>query len=182
VKAEASETEPIPSADFVEENVMPDRVLSAELMRQHREIGTAIECFIEALDDGERQPELLRATMDALRRHIYLEETFLFPPIRKAGIMMPVFVMMREHGELWRTMETLTRLLADGTGGPRLEGTCDQLLDQLHEHNFKEEPVVYLHADYDLPAPTSAQLTRFVVTGRIPDGWVCQQAGTNRGR
>lgn len=161
---------------------MPDRVLSAELMRQHREIGAAIECFVEKLDGGDRQPELLRATMDALRRHIYLEETFLFPPIRKAGIMMPVFVMMREHGELWRTMEALTRLLADRTGGPLLDATCNQLLDQLHGHNFKEEPVVYLHADYDLPAPTSAQLTRFVVTGRIPDGWVCQQAGTKRGR
>lgn len=160
---------------------MPDRVLSAELMRQHREIGTAMECFIETLDRGNRQPELLRATLDALRRHIYLEEIFLFPPIRKAGIMTPVF-MMREHGELWRTMEALTRLLADGTGGPRLEDTCDELLDRLHKHNFKEEPVVYLHADYDLPAPTSAQLTRFVVTGRIPDGWVCQQAGTKRAR
>ncbi|OBF11246.1 hemerythrin domain-containing protein [Mycobacterium sp. 852002-10029_SCH5224772] len=161
---------------------MSDRVLSAELMRQHREIGAAIGCFIEKLDGGDRQPELLRATMDALRRHIYLEEIFLFPPIRKAGIMMPVFVKMREHGQLWRTMETLTRLLADRTGGPRLENTCNHLLSQLHEHDFSEEPVVYLHADYDLPAPTSAQLTRFVVTGRIPDGWVCQQAGTKRAR
>lgn len=160
---------------------MPDRVLSAELMRQHREIATAIECFIETLDGGNRRPELLRETMDALRRHIYLEEVFLFPPIRKAGIMTPVS-MMREHGELWRTMENLTRLLADGPAGPRLEDTCDQLLDQLHQHNFKEEPIVYLHADYDVPAPTSAQLTRFVVTGRIPDGWVCQQAGTKRAR
>ncbi|OBH54041.1 hemerythrin [Mycobacterium colombiense] len=157
---------------------MPDRVLTAELMRQHREIGAEIEFFIEKLDGGDRRPELLRAMTDALRRHIYLEEIFLFPPIRKAGIMMPIFVMMREHGQLWRTMETLARLLADGTGSPRLEDTCDQLLDQLHEHNFKEEPVVYLHTDYELPAPTSAQLTRFVVTGRIPDGWVCQQAGT----
>ena len=161
---------------------MPDWALSAELMRRHREIGTAIRCFIEKLDGGNRHPELLRETMDALRRHIYLEEIFLFPPIRKAGIMMPVFVMMREHGEVWRTMETLTRLLADGTGNPRLEDTCKQLLDQLHKHNFQEEPVVYLHADDDLPAPTSAQLTRFVVTGRIPDGWVCQQAGTKRAR
>src|SRR6185312_15689109 len=117
---------------------MPDGALSAELMRRHREIGTAIRCLIEILDGGNRHPELLRETMDALRRHIYLEEIFLFPPIRKAGIMMPVFVMMREHGEVWRTMETLTRLLADGTGNPRLEDTCEQLLDQLHKHNFQE--------------------------------------------
>lgn len=161
---------------------MSGRVLSAELMRQHREIGTAIECLIAELDGGDPQPESLRATLDALRRHIYLEETFLFPPIRKAGIMMPIFVMMREHGELWRTMETLTQLLADGTDTRRLADSRGQLLDQLHGHDFKVEPVIYLHADCDLPAPTSAQLTRFVVTGRIPDGWVCQQASRKRAR
>lgn len=161
---------------------MPDRPLSAELLRQHREIGAAIECFTGKMNRGNRRPDLLRATIDALRRHIYLEEDFVFPPIRKAGIMMPIFVMMREHGRLWRTMENLTRLLADGIGNPCLEDTCQQLLGQLHEHNFKEEPVVCLHADYDLPAPTSAQLTRFVVTGRIPDGWACEHAGTKHAR
>lgn len=161
---------------------MPERTLSVELLRQHREIAAAVQCFTETLDDGNRHPELLRATIDALRRHIYLEEVFVFPPIRKAGIMTPIFVMMREHGQLWQTMETLTRLLAEGTGSPRLEDVCDRLLGQLHNHNFNEEPVIYLHADFDLAAPSSAQLARFVATGRVPEGWVCQRAGTKRAR
>lgn len=161
---------------------MSERTLSGGLLRQHREIAATVEYFTETLDGGNRHPELLRATIDALRRHIYLEEVFVFPPIRKAGIMTPVFLMMREHGQLWQTMETLTRLLADGTGGPRLGDVSDQLLDQLHNHNFKEEPVIFLHADFDLPAPTRAQLTRFVDTGRVPEGWVCQRAGTKHAR
>ncbi|BBY37965.1 hemerythrin [Mycobacterium mantenii] len=161
---------------------MPGEVLSAALMRQHREVNAEIELFIEKLGADGLQPELLTSMLEALRRHIYLEEVFVFPPIRETGIVMPIFVMMREHGQLWRTMETLAPLLADGRDSLRLKDTCNQLLDQLHRHNFKEEPLVYLHADYHLPAPTSAELSRFLVTGCIPDGWVCQQAGTKRSR
>jgi regulator of cell morphogenesis and NO signaling len=155
---------------------MPSPALSVALRREHREIDTAIETFIEKLDYGSAQPELLTATLEALRRHIYLEETFLFPPIREAGIVMPIFVMMREHGQLWRTMDNLTDLLADGNDSRWLRDTCAQLRDQLHQHNSKEEPVIYPNADTDLPPQTSAELTRFIETGRTPDGWVCRQA------
>jgi regulator of cell morphogenesis and NO signaling len=129
------------------------------------------------LEYGSVQPEPLTAALEALRRHIYLEEVFLFPPVREAGMVMPIFVMMREHGELWRTMDVLTDLLADGKDRRRLGYTCRQLLDQLGQHNSKEEPVIYPRSDTDLPAPTSAELTRFIETGRTPDGWVCRHAG-----
>lgn len=150
--------------------------LSAALTEEHREIDAAIETFIEKLDCGSLQPELLSETLEALRRHIYLEEVFLFPPIREAGVVMPVLVMLREHGELWRTMDTLTDLLADWNDSRRLADTCTQLLDQLHQHNSKEEPVIYPNADTGLPPHTSAELTRFMETGRTPEGWACQQA------
>ncbi len=156
---------------------MPSLALSAELTREHREIDDAIETFIEKLDCGSVRHELLTETLEALRRHIYLEEVFLFPPLREARIVMPIFVMMREHGQLWRTMDALTDLLADSNDSRRLRDTCTQLLDQLHQHNSKEEPVIYPNADIDLPLQTSAELTRFIETGRAPDGWVCQQAG-----
>jgi hemerythrin-like domain-containing protein len=90
---------------------------------------------------------------------------------------MPIFVMMREHGQLWRTMDALTDLLADSNDTGRLADTCTQLLDQLHQHNSKEEPIIYPSADTALPLQTSAELTRFIETGRAPDGWMCQQAG-----
>ena len=155
---------------------MTSLTLSAELTREHREIDNAIEAFIEKLDRGSVQAELMTDTLEALRRHIYLEEVFLFPPLREAGIVMPIFVMMREHGQLWHTMGELAELLADGNDSQRLRDTCRQLLDQLHQHNSKEEPVIYPNADADLPPHTSAELTRFIETGRTPEGWVCQQA------
>jgi hypothetical protein len=49
-------------------------------------------------------------------------------------------------------------------------------LDQLLQHNSKEEPVIYPNADTELPPQTSAELSRFIGAGRTPDGWVCQHA------
>ncbi|GJO38526.1 hemerythrin [Mycobacterium marinum] len=156
---------------------MPRLALSSALKREHREIDSGIEVFLEKLDCGSVQSELLTPALEALRRHIYLEEVFLFPPIREAGMVMPIFVMLREHGELWRTMDTLVDLLAEGKDRQRLADTCDQVMEQLHQHNSKEEPIIYPHADTDLPLQISAELTRFIQTGRTPDGWVCQHAG-----
>jgi regulator of cell morphogenesis and NO signaling len=154
-----------------------DGLLSVVLKREHHEIDSAIAAFIEKFDGGCVQPEPLSAALEALRRHIYLEETILFPPIREAGMMMPIFVMMREHGELWRTMGALTDLIVDRADTEQLRDTCHRLLGQLEQHNSKEEPIIYPHADSDLPAAVSAELARFIETGRIPDGWVCRQAG-----
>jgi len=156
---------------------MTDEILSVVLEREHHEIDRGIEAFIEQLDGGGLQPEPLNAAMEALRRHIYLEETFLFPPVREAGLVMPIFVMLREHGELWRTLDVLADLLVDGANSEQLRDTCRQLLGHLEQHNSKEEPVIYPRADTDLPSQVSAELARFIETGRRPDGWVCQQAG-----
>lgn len=156
---------------------MPDETLSVVLEREHHEIDRGIEAFIDKLAGGCVQPEPLSAAVEALRRHIYLEETFLFPPIREAGMVMPILVMLREHGELWRTMGVLADLLADRADSEQLRDTCHQLLAQLEQHNSKEEPIIYPHADTDLPPQVSAELARFIETGRRPDGWICQQAG-----
>ncbi|AYM40948.1 MULTISPECIES: hemerythrin domain-containing protein [Mycobacteroides] len=156
---------------------MTNLAVSVELKREHREIDLAIETFIEGLDSGSVHHELLVDTIEALRRHIYIEEVFLFPPLRDAGVVMPIFVMMREHGQLWRTMDTLTDLLNSRKNSLCLRDMCMQLLDQLHQHNFKEELIIYPNADTGLPLHTSVEVSRFVETGQAPDGWVCQQAG-----
>lgn len=151
------------------------------LEREHREIDAGIEAFMEKLGQGSVAPELLTAAFDQLRRHIYAEEVLMFPPIREAGLVMPVFVMMREHGELWHTMDTLTELLAaEPTDVQGLVDGCARLLAQLNEHNTKEEPIVYPHIDTDLPMQTRAELTRFIEAGQTPDGWVCQHARETR--
>lgn len=154
----------------------PDQTLSAALEREHQEIDAGIAAFATKLAAGSVDAAALTATLDFLRRHIYLEERILFPPIRHGGLVMPLFVMMREHGEIWHTMDALTELLADGTDHDALRETCQRLVQQLEAHNMKEEPVIYPAADSGLSPEQAADLAEFIETGRTPDAWVCQEA------
>lgn len=155
---------------------MSRRSLSSALEREHREIDGEIDAFLAGLDSDGADFERLATALAALRRHIYLEEAILFPPIRDGGLVMPIFVMLREHGELWSTMETLAKLSVPGADPGQLRQACRELLAQLEQHNQKEEPVIYPHADTGLPDQTSTELAEFMTAGRMPDGWVCEQA------
>jgi hemerythrin-like domain-containing protein len=154
--------------------------LPEALTREHREIDAGIETFVAGLDRGVVDPQPLLGAFDALRRHIYLEEEILFPPIRAAGLTMPLMVMLREHGALWELMDALTDLVgASGSGGTdladeRVLATCRELLAQLDQHNSKEEPIIYPHAETDLTDEAAAGLAEFLRTGSTPDGWVCE--------
>ncbi|WP_147916195.1 hemerythrin domain-containing protein [Ruania zhangjianzhongii] len=155
------------------------------LTREHREIDAGIEAFVARARNGAEDATgnwvapLLDA-MTALRRHIYLEEAFLFPPIRAAGLMMPIMVMLREHGELWRAMDQLGEALESGTGDSCLRHNlvtrCGTMLELLEAHNSKEEPIIYSRADVDLSEAAHAELARFLRTGSTPPGWVCERA------
>jgi hemerythrin-like domain-containing protein len=151
---------------------MTDAILETALEREHRAIDGGIESFIA--EPTQTEP-LLRA-MDGLRRHIYLEERFLFPPLREAGMMMPVMVMLREHGELWRSMDAVDRLLGESAAADATVQACTELLAELDKHNSKEEPILYARADGVLSEYASGELVTFLEEGRMPEGWVCDGA------
>lgn len=147
--------------------------LAAALEREHREIDDGLAAF--AADDRlEQRLGALERAITALRRHIYLEEEFLFPPLRDAGLAVPVFVMLREHAQLWATLDELERELREGGTGLRL---CHQLVVALQHHNLKEERVLYPQADIVLTQPAAGHLHAFIETGQLPAGWVCQRYG-----
>jgi iron-sulfur cluster repair protein YtfE (RIC family) len=148
--------------------------LADALTREHHEIDEGIEHYLAGLDAGGDAAPLHRA-MSALRRHIYLEERFLFPPLREAGMTMPILVMLREHGELWRAMDALDDALASGDA-VKLRTQCRDMLALLESHNSKEEPIVYPRADAELADFQRVQLAQFLADGSFPDGWVCERA------
>jgi len=149
--------------------------LADALTTEHHEIDTGIETYLAGLDSGGG-PAPLHAAMHALRRHIYLEETFLFPPLKAGGLMMAIMVMEREHGELWRGMDALEQTLLAPRDPEELRDACRSLLALLDDHNSKEEPVVYPRADADLTGGQRDQLAAFLESGTFPDGWVCAKA------
>jgi len=149
--------------------------IRAALEREHHEIDRGVEGFLAA---GDVAPDSLRTAMAALRRHIYLEEELLFPPLREAGLLAPVLVMLNEHGELWRAMDALEQQLDSGTPLAELHDAGSALLAQLAAHNAKEEPILYGRADEVLSADAAAQLHDFLAHEALPDGWTCVRAVT----
>ncbi|MCX7523441.1 hemerythrin domain-containing protein [Microbacterium sp. STN6] len=149
--------------------------LAEALEREHRDIDGGIEQYTARLAAGTNDVEPLKRAMAGLRRHIYLEEQFLFPPLQ-AMLMMPVMVMLKEHGELWRSMDSLDVLLAAPPSDDALLEACRELLAQLDRHNSKEEPIIYTRADDVLSAEASGELSAFLDEGRMPEGWSCAKA------
>ena len=156
--------------------------LAAALTAEHHAIDAGIEAFVSRTRGGETGAgwaEPLQEAMQALRRHIYIEEELVFPRLRQGPLLMPIMVMYREHGEIWRAMDALDAQLAQQPDAPAKEelvAACNQMLELLEQHNLKEEPVIYPHLDSDLDEATQAQLRDVMDHGKLPDGWVCEKA------
>ncbi|TXI62887.1 hemerythrin domain-containing protein [Mycolicibacterium mageritense] len=155
---------------------MSHEALSVALEREHLQVDAGFGAFLDGLEVGCVDADGLGTTLAALRRHIYLEEQLLFPPISRGAHMMAVFGMIRGHGEIWRTMNALDDLAGAGADCAILRDTCEQLRELLAEHNKVEEPVIYPAADTGLTAEQTAELAGFLTAGRMPDGWTCARA------
>lgn len=149
--------------------------LGEALEREHQEIDAGLASFAEGLGQGETRTGPLLEAISALRRHIYLEEEMLFPPLRAAGMVAPVFVMVREHGEIWRAMDTLEAVAHAHTSTIPTDA-CSDLAMRLEAHNSKEETILYTQADGVLSGPASSELAAFMESGKMPEGWVCAGA------
>lgn len=155
---------------------MKSPLLSTLLEREHEEIDGGIEEYADGLAGGGTDSAPLLRAMTALRRHIYLEEEFIFPTLRTAGLMMPVFVMLREHGEIWDAMASLDGQVAADADSQALDNACRDLLTRLDAHNSKEEPIIYTRADADLSEEATSRLRDFLDAGAMPEGWRCEKA------
>ena len=152
--------------------------LAAAFTREHHEIDTGIERYLASEEpDPQRRARPLLDAMEALRRHIYLEEEIVFPHLPPGPLLMPLMVMRREHGELWRGKDALAeRLQGPDPSADGLETACRELLSLLEAHNAKEEPIIYPHLDDDLDEAERARVRDLLADGALPEGWVCQQA------
>ena len=152
-----------------------EATLAAALESEHREIDRAIDAYLTTSGDAPERAEHLTQAMTVLRRHIYLEEEFLFPPLRSAGMLAPVLVMLREHGEIWRSLDAIDGIDLDEDPGAAVTA-CAQLLDLLSAHNAKEEPIISPQGDTVLTPQAQAELGAFIDSGEMPRDWVCAQA------
>lgn len=156
----------------------PEPSLAEAFTREHHQIDSGIEEYLAdaaSAQDPERRARPLLVATEALRRHIYLEEEVVFPHLPQGQLMMPLMVMRREHGELWRRMDELSAILEEGSAGSRdIDAACTELLSLLDAHNSKEEPIIYPHMDTDLGPAEQSLVRELLVEGALPEGWVCQ--------
>lgn len=146
---------------------------SAVFEREHHAIDSGIGAFADG--SGGRDHDTLAAALHMLRRHIYAEEELMFPPLREAGLVGPVLVMLREHAKMWLLLDALEDLLAAGEIDPAaLRGNCAQLFELLQRHNPKEEAILYPQADTLLGEGDVSRLVEFLTSDDLPDGWSCQ--------
>jgi regulator of cell morphogenesis and NO signaling len=144
------------------------------LEREHHEIDDGIAAFTAGSAGGTPDPQPLLRAVAALRRHIYLEEEFLFPPLREAGLSMPVFVMVREHAQMWKTMDTLDAVVREDAAAAPVADLLRELQEELDAHNPKEEQILYPQTDQVLSEAATAELRELLDQGRTPEGWVCE--------
>lgn len=154
--------------------------LASALEREHRQINEGIGSFTSGSHAGDALP--LSSAIQALRRHIFLEEEFLFPPLRDGapGLSTTVLLMLREHGQLWDVLDQLEREIITDRNGKATLALCDRLVAVLSPHHLKEEQSLYAAADHLLTRPAEVRLRGFLSYARLPEGWTCEKA-KNRG-
>lgn len=150
--------------------------LSAILEREHHDIDGGLEAFLASAAGPAPDLATLSLALSALRRHIYLEEQFVFPPLRAGGLFAAVLVMLREHGEIWGLVDKLDAGADVDPSAAVVRETCEELIDLLEAHNEKEEPIIYPQADLLLTADAQQRLREFLETGQMPAGWICARA------
>lgn len=112
---------------------------------------------------------------------VYLQEEFLFPLLRQAepGLTAPILGMLREHAQIWVTLESAERELAAGTGPGRAR--CRQLAVQLLHHNLKGEKCSTREPTTRCPRQRLTGCGRFPIPGTFPwGGCACDPAPLRR--
>lgn len=149
--------------------------LAEALRKEHEDIDAGIEEFRNSIAGGTPNVAVMATALHAHRRHIYLEEAMLFPPLRRGGLFAAILVMLKEHGEMWTIMDELQPLVEAGGTDPAIPDLCDRFVTLIDAHNLKEEATIYSKADELLSAPASDDLLSFMASGTMPDGWVCEK-------
>lgn len=151
---------------------MDTELPSALLGRQHRQIDAGVKGIV----DGDGNLAALGSSLKLLRLHVFVEEELLFPPLAQSGLAMPVFVMKREHGEMWPLLIELNHACMIAAPVSGLHDSAEWLMRRLNVHNPKEEEIVYTAADRLVAGAPDGPLTKALAAAEVPAGWVCAMA------
>ncbi|MCD6639948.1 MAG: hemerythrin domain-containing protein [Nocardioides sp.] len=161
---------------------MSGQTIGQVLEDDHHRIDRHFAAFAASLaGDGAVAEDELAAGITALKHHIWVEEELHFPPLRAAGLMGPIMVMLKEHGELWDLLDRLEAQVAEAAAVAEISATWQVAAALLEAHNAKEEQILYPSGDQVLDTDTAADIQDCLVNETTPEGWVAQMAGRTAG-
>ncbi|WP_425308472.1 hemerythrin domain-containing protein [Ammonicoccus fulvus] len=141
-----------------------------QLKHDHRVIDEGFARFAAAARAGRWETGSLIEAIRRLRLHIWVEEEIYFPPLREAGLMGPIMVMLKEHGLIWSHLEALEHLAGEAADLPAALAEWEELVIVLDQHNAKEETILYVTGDRILQADVSDQVA-VGLDSDLPAGW-----------
>ncbi|HET8765592.1 MAG TPA: hemerythrin domain-containing protein [Rhodanobacter sp.] len=143
------------------------------LAAQHRDM----ELGIAGLVDGSGSRAEFRDAVLLLRKHIYVEETALFPVIdRDRARWMALAQMRYEHGDMWPHIESALALLDARADLEAMLADATAMRHLLQRHDRKEEEAIYAVADRYAADGGQPPLAELFTSMAIPDGWRCLRA------
>jgi iron-sulfur cluster repair protein YtfE (RIC family) len=153
-----------------------DGTVGQQLEHDHHRIDEGFARFSQSLAGSAIDRASYDDAARALRHHIFVEEVLHFPVLRAAGLLAPVLVMLREHGEIWDLLDALTAAL-DGDDDAAARKFWPQLATVLEQHNLKEERILYPAGDQKLSPGDAELIVSTLAAGETPTGWRCEMAG-----
>ena len=143
------------------------------LAEQHR----TMELGISGLVDGSGSRQELSEAVYLLRRHIYVEEAFLFPIIdQDQGRWMALAQMQSDHGDMWSHIESAVELLQAKAPLDDLFPAAQAMLKLLETHDHREEIAIYSVVDRYVADANHPPLESLFAASAIPLGWRCLRA------
>lgn len=149
---------------------MSSYVVGQVLEHDHHAIDAEFARFREGLERGEWLGEPFQRAAEALRHHIYVEEEALFPVLRVGGLVAPVFVMLREHAEIWQALDAIEA--EAGRDNTRTLAAMAAMISVLGPHNSKEEQILYPASGQVLDAEDTQAVRLVFEEGKRPEGWL----------
>ena len=128
------------------------------LMNDHRRLDGLMQSCRGLVEAGDMKgaSATYAGFHQGLKRHIKIEEGILFPEFETAtGLARnsgPTGVMLHEHAEIVRLLDLIKDLLEGAAPAPaEFESLRSALVALLHEHNGKEERILYPMTDRMVP-------------------------------
>lgn len=154
-----------------------DGTVGNRLEHDHHRIDDGFARFARSLGEASVDRTAFDEAAAGLRHHIYVEETLHFPVLRAAGLMGPILVMLREHGEIWDLLDATAAALDDSAAAGEVQSLWPRLAAVLEQHNAKEEQILYPAGDQHISVGDAELIVTTLATGETPSGWACEMAG-----